>query len=815
MPYYNTRDLTESLNVYRETIGHIENIMQSHPGSSFIIASDFNCNLNDSSHVFSQMWSDIVTNNNLFSCYELIPNLDTNSFTRCEPKTHSFSLLDGFLISNTLRSNVSNVRISHAGSNVSDHSPVEFELSIPISTLATGIPKLPQYVNWRKVTDEQKLAYQQKMLQELNAINVSYSSILHGNTCCTDDSHKLSLENYYGNIVNAVLAAESILPKTKPSSQRSFWTDELTNLKRESVDCTNYWRSIGSPRQGPAFECKKKCQFSYKSTLRREKNNDAKKKSDSLHSDLLEKNGVSFWKSWNNINKTGNSLSTRVNGETEGPAIANTFATYFESIYSNHDTHEHEQLKHRFSTAFSNYYTNRINDIISPYFISWSEMLDIASKIKIGKSTAGPIRPEHILYGAPELMYHFHMLFNGLIQHGFVPTGFLEGTISPIVKDTQGNYSDTSNYRAITLSCLPAKLFEYAIQKKTSHLLETDELQFGFKRRTSTSHALHLLKSTIDHFNNHGSKVYVAFLDCTKAFDRVSHHGLFLKLMERKIPLCILLCLIFWYMNLISLVRWGSDSSRSFPVPLGIKQGGINSPDLFSIYFNGLTESLRNTKTGCYLYKMFLAIILFADDICLLAPTRSALQKLINSCESYCKEYCLTFNPTKSKILVFSKKTVNLSGLEPVTINGKPIEFIESIKYLGVLITNNKGFAFSATNDLRNFYRASNSILNALQKPSEPVLMHLLYTNCVPTLTYASSVKSFSAKEMQDCTSALNNAIRRIFTYHRWESVRSIREAFHYKSILEIFAEMSRKFTISLPSHPNSIVRNLYSHSVS
>ena len=51
-----------------------------------------------------------------------------------------------------------------------------------------------------------------------------------------------------------------------------------------------------------------------------------------------------------------------------------------------------------------------------------------------------------------------------------------------------------------------------------------------------------------------------------------------------------------------------------------------------------------------------MAIILFADDICLLAPTRSALSKLIDTCSSYCKEHCLEFNPKKSKVVVFSKK---------------------------------------------------------------------------------------------------------------------------------------------------------------
>ena len=99
------------------------------------------------------------------------------------------------------------------------------------------------------------------MTQRLNSIEVSYSAICHGSTCCTNDSHKVCLENYYCDIVNAVLAAEGVLPKTNPNSQRSFWTEELTELKRNSVECLDFWRSIGSPRHGPAFECKKKCHY--------------------------------------------------------------------------------------------------------------------------------------------------------------------------------------------------------------------------------------------------------------------------------------------------------------------------------------------------------------------------------------------------------------------------------------------------------------------------------------------------------------------------------------------------------------------------
>ena len=188
---------------------------------------------------------------------------------------------------------------------------------------------------------------------------------------------------------------------------------------------------------------------------------------------------------------------------------------------------------------------------------------------------------------------------------------------------------------------------------------------------------MYCLKSTIDHFTNHNSRVYVAFLDCSKAFDRISHHGLFSKLIERKVPLCIILCLIFWYGNMHSAVKWGSESSRDFSVPLGIKQGGINSPDFFACYYDGLTTLLRQKQLGCHIGNLFLASLFFADDIVLLAPTRSSLQGMINECSVYCEKYCLSFNNKKSKVMVFSKSKVDKSIISPLTVGGGNIDFVD------------------------------------------------------------------------------------------------------------------------------------------
>ena len=527
-----------------------------------------------------------------------------------------------------------------------------------------------------------------------------------------------------------------------------------------------------------------------------------------MYENLVDRDSNSFWKIWSSINKADSSLVTRIDGETDPQGIADCFSRFFETVYSNHDTTQHNAMKNDFTHCFSSYYSDHIDDNICPYYLTGSDMFEIVKKVKLGKASSGFLRPEHLFNGSPKLVEHLHFLFNSMIQHRFVPTDFLRGSITPIFKNSdRDDVSDSSFYRGITLSSLPAKLFEFAIQRKISHLLGTDDLQFGFKTATSTSHALYTLKSTVDFFTSRGSMVFVSFLDCTKAFDRVSHFGLFSKLMERKVPLCLLLCLIFWYLNMISNVKWSSKTSGDFEVPLGMKQGGINSPEFFSVYVDGLIRLLRARRIGCHIFHLFLAVILFADDICLLAPSRAVLADMMSICESYCDRHCLTFNSKKSKVMVFGRKVV--SSFAPIKLNGSMIDYVDKICYLGTTIVNGPSLSFSATDDLCSFYRASNSILNVLNKPDEIISMKLLFTNCVPVISYACAIKEYSSREMSNCNVAINDAIRKIFSFKRSESVRELREFCGYDSIYEIFFKAKQKFQSSLIKHRNSIISSL------
>ena len=256
-----------------------------------------------------------------------------------------------------------------------------------------------------------------------------------------------------------------------------------------------------------------------------------------------------------------------------------------------------------------------------------------------------------MFHGSPKFLIHLNILFNSLLNHGYVPQEFLNSTITPVIKDRNGDTSSPSNYRPVSLGVLFLQLFEYLLLSKLECYLISDDLQFGFKSKHSTSHAIFVLKSCVDYFQKYGSATFVTFLDCTKAFDKISHYGLFIKLMERGIPLCFLRILIYWYLNIASRCKWNGEFGEYFSVLTGVKQGGVLSPRLFAIYVDDLIKKLRARGIGCHIIEMFVACLFFADDLCLISPTRSAMQELLNLCQEYCSEFNLTFNEKQGQHL--------------------------------------------------------------------------------------------------------------------------------------------------------------------
>ena len=80
---------------------------------------------------------------------------------------------------------------------------------------------------------------------------------------------------------------------------------------------------------------------------------------------------------------------------------------------------------------------------------------------------------------------------------------------------------------------------------------------------------------------------------------------------------------------------------------------------------------------------------------------------------------------------------------------------------------------------------------------------------CVPVLTYAAEVKEFNAREMSSSNVAINNAIRRIFSFSRMESIRHLRELCGYRSIYGLFETRKKMFQENIPLCQNLVLDHL------
>ena len=209
-----------------------------------------------------------------------------------------------------------------------------------------------------------------------------------------------------------------------------------------------------------------------------------------------------------------------------------------------------------------------------------------------------------------------------------------------------------------------------------------------------------------------------------------------------------------------------------FSVTAGVRQGGVLSPDFYSIYVDDLILKLRSLHKGCYFLEMFAAALFYADDVAILAPSIKGLSALLNVCSDYCAEWDIGLNPKKSKLLYFGKRT---EVSYDVCLNGKKIDWVGEWTYLGVTLKSGSLFNCSINDRIKKFYRCANAILRIDGVSNDTVMLHLVETHCVPILTYAVEIiHIINRDEKRQLRVAYNSLFRKIFGYRWRESVTQL-----------------------------------------
>ena len=100
------------------------------------------------------------------------------------------------------------------------------------------------------------------------------------------------------------------------------------------------------------------------------------------------------------------------------------------------------------------------------------------------------------------------------------------------------------------------------------------------------------------------------------------------------------------------MIRWGGLLSEAFNVTNGIKQGGLLSPYLFNIYVDCLSKQLNASGVGCLAGMCLINRLIYADDMVLLAPSKRALQQLLDVCSLYANLHDILYNTEKSYCMI-------------------------------------------------------------------------------------------------------------------------------------------------------------------
>ena len=274
-------------------------------------------------------------------------------------------------------------------------------------------------------------------------------------------------------------------------------------------------------------------------------------------------------------------------------------------------------------------------------------------------------------------------LFNFSLSKGKVPAIWKEANVTPIFKKDDPSF--VSSYRPISLLNTIDKVLEKVTHKHVFNFFRDHNiltpLQSGFVPQDSTVNQLVDIYNTFCKALDEGKEVRAVFCDISKAFDRVWHRGILYKLQAVGISGSLLQWFTDYLANRKQRVVLPGAASNWLFIKAGVPQGSILGPLLFLLYINDIVEDIQST------------VRLFADDTSLYVivddpPTAAnQLYSDLAKINSWAKKWLVTFDPSKSESVVFSRKR-NKPNHPPLSMNQELINEVTSHKHLGLIFSN-------------------------------------------------------------------------------------------------------------------------------
>ena len=255
--------------------------------------------------------------------------------------------------------------------------------------------------------------------------------------------------------------------------------------------------------------------------------------------------------------------------------------------------------------------------------------------------------------------------------------------------------------------------------------------QHGFRKKRSCESQLIITLNDIASSFDNGKQIDSILLDFSKAFDKVDHEKLILKLEYYGINGKIIMWIRNFLYNRTQKVVVNGNESSSKCVLSRVPQGSVLGPLLFLVYINDLPEKISST------------IRIFADDSYIYKVIENPndiidLQNDLNKLMEWERKWSMSFHPSKCKLLRITNKRKPIIG--EYVIHGKVLESVEAAKYLGVTLQSKLSWKPHVNEITKKANQTRAFLQRNLRGCSKEVKSQCYKTYVRPILEYASAV---------------------------------------------------------------------------
>ncbi len=388
--------------------------------------------------------------------------------------------------------------------------------------------------------------------------------------------------------------------------------------------------------------------------------------------------------------------------------------------------------------------TYETNERLSDITVTERDILDAMKTMKTASANGPDNVSNRLLKGTiNSIITPLRKLFNMSLKSAIFPAKWKEAHVTPVFKS--GDRQDKKNYRPISLLSNIGKLLERIIFMKLYEFCITNGLltwrNSGYKRLDSTINQMIYISHKIYEALSNGEEVCFVSLDATAAFDRVWHDGLIHKLKNKGISGKLLAWLTSYLSNRTQQVVIKGQASDWNSNTAGVPQGSILGPLLFLIYVDDIVKDIESE------------ILLFADDTVLLEvitdPTISfiRLNNDLNKLSNWANAWLVTFNPKKTKYMIFSKKLRKIVH-PPLILNNKQLDKVSQHCQLGIVLSEDMSWNNHINKICEKAGKRLSAMIRIAGKLNKQTKLNIYVSFIRPILEYGCAIFDNATQDM-------------------------------------------------------------------